>query len=283
MGRRIWLLTIGVLAVTATIAIGPSATAAPSGAATAAAAPAYPSSMAALGDSITRAYDVCCSYADHPANSWSTGTDASDGITSQYERLLALNSAISGRAANLAVAGAKMAAGPTQAADLTADVQYVTILLGANDVCTSSSSTMTPTATFRSQSQSTLDQVHAKAPNALVFVSSIPNIYQLWSTLHGNFLAQSVWAAAKICQSMLALTNTSATRSAVAARETEFNNALRDTCTSAAYSAFCRWDDLATYDVKFSAGQVSTLDYFHPNKNGQAVLANTTWTASYWG
>jgi hypothetical protein len=33
----------------------------------AAAAPALPTSMAALGDSITRAYDVCCSYRDHPA------------------------------------------------------------------------------------------------------------------------------------------------------------------------------------------------------------------------
>jgi len=28
---------------------------------------------------------------------------------------------------------------------------------------------------------------------------------------------------------------------------------------------------------------VSTLDYFHPNASGEAVLANTTWTASYWG
>ena len=64
MGRRVWLLMIGVLAVVATAAIAPPATA----------APASPSSMAALGDSITRAYDVCCSYADHPAQSWSTGT-----------------------------------------------------------------------------------------------------------------------------------------------------------------------------------------------------------------
>lgn len=273
MGRRLWLLLIGVLAVTGTIAIGPPASA----------APAYPSSMAALGDSITRAFDVCCSYADHPANSWSTGDDASDGVTSHYEHLRSLNPSISGHAANLAKTGDKMAAGPTQALGLSGDVQYVTILLGANDICTSSRSTMTPTATFAGQFQSTLNQVRAKAPNALVFVSSIPNIYQLWSTLHGNFLAQTVWAAAKICQSMLALSNTSAQRSAVAAHETELNNALRDTCTSAAYSAFCRWDNLATYDVKFSSSQVSTLDYFHPNKSGQALLASTAWKASYWG
>jgi hypothetical protein len=28
--------------------------------------PPLPASMAALGDSITRAYDVCCAYSDHP-------------------------------------------------------------------------------------------------------------------------------------------------------------------------------------------------------------------------
>jgi hypothetical protein len=82
---------------------------------------------------------------------------------------------------------------------------------------------------------------------------------------------------------MLAVTNTSTQRTAVATRESEFNNALRDTCTSAAYSAFCRWDNLATYNVAFSRSQVSTLDYFHPSASGQAALADTTWRASYWG
>src|SRR5665213_2154984 len=47
-----------------------------------------PNSMAALGDSITRAADVCCWYADHPADSWSTGNSPYDGVYSQYERLV---------------------------------------------------------------------------------------------------------------------------------------------------------------------------------------------------
>ena len=53
----------------------------------AAASPALPNSMAALGDSITRAYDVCCSYSDHPGQSWSTGGAWYDGISSHYERI----------------------------------------------------------------------------------------------------------------------------------------------------------------------------------------------------
>ena len=62
------------------------------------AVPPLPSSMAAIGDSITQAYDVCCSYGDHPGQSWSTGPTSYDGITSHYERIRQLNSAIAGLA-----------------------------------------------------------------------------------------------------------------------------------------------------------------------------------------
>src|SRR5215211_3954346 len=75
-----------------------------------------PASMAAIGDSITRAYDVCCSYGDHPGQSWSTGSTSYDGISSHYERIKRVNPAIAGRGYNNAVSGAKMAAAPTQAA-----------------------------------------------------------------------------------------------------------------------------------------------------------------------
>ena len=71
--------------------------------AAAATPPPLPASMAALGDSITRAYDVCCSYRDHPGQSWSTGGTWYDGISSHYERIKRRNSAITGRAYNNAV------------------------------------------------------------------------------------------------------------------------------------------------------------------------------------
>jgi lysophospholipase L1-like esterase len=274
MGGRRALLVLAALAATVLVGVAPATRAS--------ATTDYPNSMAALGDSITRAYDVCCSYADHPEKSWSTG-NAADTISSHYERLLPLNPAISGHAVNLAVTGAKMSAGPTQAGNVPSDVQYVTILLGANDVCTSSASTMTSTSTFESEFWNTLFNIHWKAPNARIFVSSIPNVYQLWSTLHTNLSARLVWASAKICQSMLSSANTESQRQAVLAREVAFNKAMQGDCTSSTYSSFCKWDNLATYDVKFSSSQVSTLDYFHPNASGQAVLASTTWKASYWG
>jgi lysophospholipase L1-like esterase len=248
----------------------------------ASAAPALPNSMAALGDSITQAYDVCCFYGNHPKHSWSTGGDSTDVVTSHYERILAANPSISGRARNDAVSGAKMSAGPTQASQAVSQgAQYVTILLGANDVCTSSVATMTSTTVFKSEFQQTMSTLEAGLPTGShIFVSSIPNVYRLWQILHTNLLAETTWTAAGICQSMLSLFNTSANRQAVYDREVAFNSILGQVC---AQYANCRFDDGAVFNYQFTRSDVSTLDYFHPSLNGQAVLASITWTASWWG
>jgi lysophospholipase L1-like esterase len=244
------------------------------------AAPPLPPSMAAIGDSITRAYDVCCYYGDHPGQSWSTGYTSYDGIASHYERVRQLNPAITGRGYNDAVSGAKMSAAPTQAEKaVSKGARYVTILLGANDLCTSSPSTMTSTTTFRSQFSQAMATLMAQDRKPYVFVSSIPNIYQLWQVLHTNSLARWAWANFHICQSMLAATNTDTQRQLVVAREEAFNQILADVC--AQYSR-CRWDGGAVYDYRFSASQVSSLDFFHPSLSGQAALARVTWAASWW-
>lgn len=248
----------------------------------AAPAPPLPASIAGIGDSITRATDVCCWYGDHPAQSWSTGGGAFDGIRSHYERLRALNPAISGRNYNDARAGARMrdAVGQAQTA-VAQQARYVTILLGANDVCTSSPSTMTSVDDFRAQFSAAMNVLASGLPvGSLVFVSSIPNVYRLWQVLRGDPAAQVVWTLAQICQAMLSPFNSEADRQAVLARERAFNQVLAEIC---AQYAFCRFDDLAVFDYPFSASHVSKLDYFHPNLAGQATLASITWQRSWWG
>lgn len=245
------------------------------------AAPALPNSIAAIGDSISQAFDSCCIWGDHPSHSWSTGYDSGDGVTSHYEHILARNGGIAGHYHDDAVTGAKMAAGPGQAATAVSQgAQYVTILLGANDICTSSPSTMTSTSDFRAQFTNTMNTLQRLPAGSHVFVASIPNVYQLWAVLHGNLLAQAVWKIAGICQSMLATSNTEADRQAVLAHERELNGVLHDVC---AQYANCRFDNDAVFNTAFSASQVSSLDFFHPNLSGQAALASITWSASWWG
>ena len=265
--RRI--LLIGLLAVLMTA--GPAS-----------ASTSLPTRMAAIGDSITRATDVCCWYGDHPRHSWSTGGAAFDGIRSHSERLRASQPAIWGRNYNVARRGARMRDAPAQAqAAVTQQAGYVTILMGANDVCTSSRSTMTSVADFRAQFVATM-QVLATglAPDARVFVSSIPNVYRLWQLFRDSATARFVWSVAGICRSMLSSTNTEADRQAVLAREQAFNQVLGDVC---AQYTMCRFDGGAVFAYPFSRAHVSKLDYFHPNRAGQAVLASVTWQRSWWG
>jgi lysophospholipase L1-like esterase len=291
MPRPFRVLAVGVALILATV-VGPtSASAAPAGArATAAttagagaasAAPELPDSMAAIGDSITQAVDVCCFYGNWPGHSWSTGYVPLDGIASHYERIRARNPAIRGHRWNNAVSGARMADAPGQARRTVGQgAQYVTVLMGANDLC-GWDGALTPTATFQAQFSETLDILRTGLPGAHVFVASIPNLHQLWSILRTDPLAQAVWQAAGICPSMLNFFNSPADRQAVIDREREFNDILRTVC--ATWSSNCRFDDYLTYDYAFTKDMVSKLDFFHPSLRGQATLAALTWQASWWG
>jgi lysophospholipase L1-like esterase len=248
---------------------------------TASAAPPPPGSIAGIGDSITRAFDVCCWYGDHPAQSWSTGGMPFDGISSHYERLIGLSPGILGRNYNDARTGARMrdAQGQAQAA-VAQGAQYVTVLMGANDACTSSPATMTSVADFRAQFAAAMSTLASGPAGSHVFVGSIPNVYRLWQVFRGNATAQLIWWGAQICQSMLSLANTEADRQAVVARIEAFNAVLADVCGQ---YTFCRFDDNAVFNYAFTAAQVSKLDYFHPSISGQAALASITWQRSWWG
>jgi hypothetical protein len=173
-----------------------------------------------------------------------------------------------------------MADAPAQARrTVRQGAQYVTILMGANDLC-GRNGALTRTATFRAQFRKTLDILRAGLPASRVFVASIPNLHQLWSVLRTRPLAQVVWQAAGICPSMLSVLNSPADRRAVVERQHQLNDALRDVC--ATWSR-CRFDNYLTYRYDFTRDQVSRLDFFHPSLGGQATLAALTWEASWWG
>lgn len=240
---------------------------------------AYPSSIASTGDSITRAYNTCWfPYVDCPSNSWSTGSSLPG---SHYRRILAVNPAISGRTYNHGVTGADMADLNVQAQGVVSrGVQYVTVLMGANDVCASSEGGMTPVETFRAQFQQGLATLTTGLPSARIFVSSIPDIHQLFSLYRYDLGANAVWAAAGICQSMLAnpMSNTQADvdrRARVRQRNIDYNTQLAQVC---AMYTLCRFDGNAVFNTAFVRSDVTTRDYFHPSVAGQSKLATVTWT-----
>lgn len=277
------LTALLLTAVTALVA-GPASAAKPGGgSSTAAAAETYPTSIAALGDSITRAYNAGGWYSDWPSRSWSTGADSA--VVSHYTRLVRLNPGTTVRRWNDAATGAKMAALPGQAsAARTQGARYVTILMGANDACTKTESGMTPVSDFRTQFTSAMSTLMAQPTPPWVLVASIPDLYRLYEVGKGSRAARNAWSSFGICQSMLA--NPQSTQKAdvdrrarVRQRVVDFNTQLAEVCRT--YPT-CRYDGGAVFGYPFKLSQLSSWDYFHPNTGGQAVLADVTWKAGFW-
>ena len=245
--------------------------------------PALPRSMAALGDSITRAFLVCPDLGDCPDGSWATGTFAD--VESHRARLAAL----AGRAIeahNLAVSGAVVSglAGQVRRA-IEARPEYVTILIGANDACTPDERSMTPAGEFERAFRAALDTLVAGLPRARVLVVSVPDLLRLWEIGKDDARVREVWRRYTICQSMLADPagtgpEASARRQRVHDRVAAYNDALARAC---ARHAGCRFDGNAVFEHDFTLADVSPRDYWHPSRAGQRTLADVSWRAGFWG
>ncbi|WP_329109290.1 GDSL-type esterase/lipase family protein [Micromonospora sp. NBC_01699] len=242
-----------------------------------------PASMSSLGDSITRGFNACGWYVDCTSRSFSTGDDSS--VNSHYLRLRATNPAINGRNYNESATGADSSDLLGQANSAVArGVQYVTVLIGANDICTGSESTMTPVGTYRANVDAALNRLKSGLPGARVFVISVPDIQRLWSVGRGSASARTAWSLFGICQSMLANPTSNAQadvdrRSRVRQRVVDYNTQLAQAC--AAYGGNCTFDNNVVFNYPFALNQISGWDYFHPNAAGQQVLANVTYAAGF--
>ncbi len=275
------ILSAVVLALVTALTAGPASAAKPPGAGGGGGgSTSYPTSIASLGDSITRGFNAGGWYSDWPSRSWSTGSDST--VTSHYTRLSALNRKKAVSAWNDARTGAKMGELATQAANQRA--QYVTVLMGANDACTSTEAGMTPVDTFRSQFSSAMTTLMAQDSKPRVLVASIPDLYQLWEVGRSSSSARNAWNSFGICQSMLANPQSTATedearRQRVRNRVIAYNQALADVCAT---HATCKYDGGAVFGYPFKLSHLSTWVYFHPHTSGQAVLADVTWRAGFW-
>jgi len=243
-----------------------------------------PNTMAAVGDSITQAASTGGTLgADAPENSWSTGTNST--VNSHYLRLLALGAPISGQNNNLSVSGAKAAGLNDQMWNVLAlepQPDYLTVQIGGNDLCTDTFDGMTSVPNFRAQFQTAMDTLTSGSPNINVYVTSIPDAYQLWSLFKGNWWARFVWSVGGVCQSLLASpTSTQAVdvqrRLDVRLRNIDYNTQLAEVCAA---FAKCRFDNNAVFNTQLTKSDIAG-DYFHPSIAGQAKLSSVSWSVGY--
>jgi lysophospholipase L1-like esterase len=278
--RRRHTVALALLGVLALACDGAAADPAPTGRPKP--SPGLPSSMAALGDSVTAGFGSCAVFVACSRNSWSTG--GSDDVDSHYRRLREANPKIKGRARNFAFPGARAADLPAQARSaVDAGAQYVTVLIGANDACADDVASMTPVRTFRGHVDKALSILRKGLPKARVLVVSVPDLHRLWRLGHDEPAAVRAWNRG-VCPSMLAKpTSTAAAdderRDRVAERIDAYDDQLAEACE--AYGGHCRWDGGAVHGVRFSLDLVNKGDYFHPNVKGQNRLADVTYPGRF--
>lgn len=247
-----------------------------------AAQPAMPNSMAAVGDSLTRASGSGERYfADNTANSWATGSNPV--VNSVALRIATRNAALSGNVYNLARYGARMSDLRAQMDVVNAvRAEYVTVLVGGNDACALTEAAMTPVDAFRKQFADAMAVLAEGSPQSRVLVLSIPDPTRLLPLFRDNSRATLVWDAFDVCQTALVRPTSEAPadvarRDRVRQRIVDYNRQLAEVC---AQYRQCRYDGGAVFNGALEAADVSPFDYFHLSARGQGRLAELAWAAS---
>jgi len=238
--------------------------------------PGKPTSVVAVGDSITQSTGTGALAQENPKNSWATGWE----VSSVAARLGVPTS----RRYNLSTNGDRMSdfapqiqngksGGSGDVSPAPADTGLVLVEFGGNDLCRSSVDDMTSVETYRSQFKAGLDRVKVQAPDALIQVMSVPDIYNLWyirgapqnATYHPEpesgqagglngarlYWSIDIFGAAFPCQSLLDKADSYAPadrdrRAAVRARTKAYNDVLATECAKVLR---CRFDDQQLFDL----------------------------------
>ena len=249
--------------------------------------------VAALGDSITQAANVCEPWQECPEVSWATGlrepevtflpSSEEPGIYSVANRIANMPGGVGKdiKVFNNARSNTTTDSFPDQARlAVSQNAEFITILSGANDVCAADETLIISDTDFRRNVSSTLRILKNGLPKSKILFASIPNIYNLWEVSHNNKEAVNKWEDASLCQSMLAnpLSEDKLDinrRERVTNRIIGFNKIIEEECDK---TEGCLFDDNRLFDTKFTEAELSPVDYFHPNLLGQQRIAETMWT-----
>ncbi|MFD1715625.1 GDSL-type esterase/lipase family protein [Amnibacterium flavum] len=227
--------------------------------------------MAALGDSMTLGVNACGEPTPCTKASWSTGSESGlDSIAQRIEEATGTAPSVD----NLAKTGVKISQmGGQVSAAIKEAPDLVTVLVGNNDVCGSSTDEMTSVEAYRAAAASGLKALAGGLPSSVIYISSVPDLAKLTDLMRSDSAAQAVWARGNGCATV---TGADAPVSAVSERIEGYNAALSELCSQ--YSN-CVFDDGALFDFQPTAEDISTIDYFHVSKSGQHEIAAIAWGA----
>jgi lysophospholipase L1-like esterase len=167
---------------------------------------------------------------------------------------------------------------------------YVPILMGQNDVCGDDFDEIPTDDEFRANIRAGFDLLRAGLPpGATIYTLGIIDLYRLWQI--GEELevigieCHEIWDVLSSelipCATMLDPDNDEADRQFTRGRLIAFNGILADLV--AEYGAadpqhYWQFSN-ATFETMFEDDHVSPIDCFHPSAEGQALIAEESWSA----
>lgn len=241
---------------------------------------------------------------DNPQHSWAVGTAPGDGVVSLLERFRALGA--DPLVADEAISGATMRMAPAMARRILAAAggapapgpAAVTILMGANDACARTASSMTSLEAFEQDFAEMLTILRdggtteggrtlAGLPTgSTLIVLAVPDVARLRDMAAPSGLVEA--ARGLFCPNLLAADAPAAEIEAARARIQAYNAALARACGEVEERdgrtgrLHCRHDGGLLFTTLFGADDVSSLDGFHPSLAGQAKLADLAWLTGPW-
>lgn len=229
--------------------------------------------------------------------SWAGGYDKHRKVYSHSYRLSAM-AGLDDRAiptANVAVSGAESADIYDQMLRLNewsennhdqAYPDYVTLMIGPNDVCADSAREMVSDTDYYSNVTNVVDEILSKSPKTKIMMGGIPNIESLRrvarkARLHVGLKCEQLWKTIKICPTLTTIDDPNE-RAMVANRVAQYNTALRDIAStrSESHGDRIRYAN-KPYEMEFTSKDLS-VDCFHPNPEGQQKLADSTFESTWW-
>ena len=230
-----------------------------------------PPVIGALGDSLSAGFNAK-HFGDNRELSWATGTDPA--VNSILQRLDAMTGK-SLQSYNEAIAGSVIDALPRQVDRLLVhEPDYVTITIGANDVCTWAPDYQAQLAHFEKVLRNQIVRIVAVKPQVRIFVATIPDLYNLWTIAVDRQGCQARWDLFNICRPLLDSHKSPDDRQAFVRRWELANEALDR--VSREFPANIVHDPSAAH-TRFEWHHVSGYDCFHPSVDGQNLLADKAW------
>ena len=155
---------------------------------------------------------------------------------------------------------------------MPANTDLVLIEAGSADLCGASIqhvSDMLSAAVFRAAVDQALANIVARlGANGRIQMQSIPN----WPQLRSLVKPRPSYA----CPALFANNDPQ-----FAQRLADYNSQLQGSCEAVA-GGRCRWDGGLVNSLVLTEDDVTTIDYFHPSKGGQAKIANAAWRSGWW-